>query len=338
MKHPLALATAQIVHVLCLAALTLSLAGCAAPKYETITEEHAALAARAEKAIATAGDSPGREYANRLRTDQSIKWLQQLRGETPAKKGSLGWPMRSIAQCCEKAEAGPDWPRPPAAKVPRLAGGGIKIDGRLDEAAWQTALTYTDIYKFNEPARLQQPGTTWKVLWDQDNLYFAFDCEDDDIVAPVYERDDAVYSDDCVEMFILPDFRFRTYWEIIISPSRSVYDSVQCKDTMKWGTQHDPTQTIEGLDIGLTVRGTLNQTNDVDEGYTVEVAVPFNQLPGYTRTGPKVGDKLNFMLARLDRRHGLFTPYAYEPLLGWGHNIWNHAALELVEAKQEESE
>ena len=57
---------------------------------------------------------------------------------------------------------------------------------------------------------------------------------------------------------------------------------------------------------------------------------PFSQLPGYSRCGPSPGDTLNFMLVRLDRSRGVLTAYAYQPLLGWGHNIWNHAQMELI--------
>ncbi len=170
------------------------------------------------------------------------------------------------------------------------------------------------------------------MLWDDKYLYFAFDCADTDVVAAKRERDDHVYSDDCVEMFILPDFRFRTYWEIVIAPNGSVFDSVECKDIQKWGCNLDPTQNVTGMKHAQTVRGTLNKSDDTDEGYTVEVAVPFSALPGYTRCAPKSGDRLHFMLVRLDRSNGEFKAYAFRPLQAWGHNIWNHAVMELQDA------
>lgn len=119
-------------------------------------------------------------------------------------------------------------------------------------------------------------------------------------------------------MFILPDIRFRTFWEIVVSPSGSIFDSVECKKAQLWGSDLDPSQNMNGLKTGITVRGTLNNPGDTDQGYTVEIAVPFKELPGYTRTGPKTGDRLHFMLVRLDRQGKTMTPYAFQPLLGWG--------------------
>jgi hypothetical protein len=62
--------------------------------------------------------------------------------------------------------------------------------------------------------------------------------------------------------------------------------------------------------------------------------VPFSALPGYTRCSPKPGDRLHFMLVRLDRTKGSFGAYSFRPLQGWGHNIWNQAIMELKAADQ----
>jgi hypothetical protein len=37
------------------------------------------------------------------------------------------------------------------------------------------------------------------------------------------------------------------------------------------------------------------------------------------------------MLARLDWTGDVLTPLSPVPLMGWAHNIWNMATLELVE-------
>lgn len=293
------------------------------------TPEQSALVARVEAACQAAENNPGREFANRLRTEPYAGWMAFFRGEgkPPA------WPavpdaMAEMARLCGLAEAGAAWPRPPLTVVPR-APAPLAMDGKLNEAAWTQAATFTGLYRFNETPPLAGPKTTWKVLWDDQYLYFAFDCEDTDLVAPVRQRDDHVYNDDCVEMFILPDFRFRTYWEIVIAPSGSIFDSVECKNIDTWGLSLDKAQNVEGMQVGIALRGTLNQPGDTDQGYTVEVAVPFSQLMGYTRGGPKTGDRLHFMLVRLDRQGKDFACYAFQPLQAWGHNLWNHATMEL---------
>lgn len=306
-------------------------AGCASrPPAGRIAEGRLALAARAQEVLARAGTTPGREYANRLRNAPCSDQLRQLKGEAPP--GAVGLSdaaVAGVAHFVDLAEQGLTWPLPPLARVP-FAAVPPQIDGRLEDAAWARALTYTNTFPFNsrEPGG---PATAWHLLWDKENLYVAYACADPDVVAPIRPRDDAVYDDDCVEIFLLPELRFRTYWELVVSPSGSIFDSVECKKADDWGMTLDPAQDIEGLQVAVQVSGTLNRPGDLDEGYTVELAVPFRQLPGYARLGPKAGDRLHFMLVRLDRSGERLSPYAYQPLLGWGQNIWNHAVMELVE-------
>ena len=300
-------------------------------EYETITAADKALAARAEDVIARIGSgvTPGREYANRLRDDNLTKAYRQLKGEIPAVKGELGWIRQMITSCCDLAEQGPSWPLPPVAKVPRAAH-APSMNGKLDDPVWQKALTYTGMYAFNTKQLANSPKMTWKMLWDDHYLYFGFDCQDIDMIAPVMKRDDAVYSADCVEVFLLPEFRFPAYWEIEVSPSGSIYDSVQCKKIDRWGIITDPAQDVKGMKTALNVVGKFNQTALADKGYTVEIAVPFSELPGYSFAKPKAGQKLHVMLVRLDKHAVGMTAYAYQPLLAWGHNIWNMAEMELV--------
>jgi len=299
------------------------------PEYETVTDADRALAERAEQVLRDVQETPGHEQANFFRTAPRDEWLKQLKGEKPAAPGELDWPRQDIRNIIRIAEQGPDWPRPPNARVP-YAGTPITLDGRLDDPAWRSALTYTNTYEFNTRDNDPDCRTTWKLLWDEQYLYVAYDCRDPDLVAEKRERDEAVYSDDCVEIFLLPDFRFLTYWEIIVSPAGSLYDALQCKKYEEWGCTSRKQEDVEGLGVGIGLRGTLNEPEDEDRGYTIELAVPFAELPGYTRCRPVAGQTLHFMLCRLDKRAGRLKAYAYQPLLSWGHNIWNHAVMELV--------
>ena len=299
---------------------------------ETITPAQRALAARAEAVIATVGrgDSPGREFANQLRGEPFATAIRQMKGELPARKGSLNWVMTDLTRIVAMAEQGPTWPRPPLARVPRALTPPT-IDGKLDDPAWAYALTYTGSYPLNTRTWTDTPKTTWKLLWDEQYLYFAFDCEDHNLIAPIVPRDSAIYTDDCVEIFLMPEMRFRSYWEVIINPAGSIFDGLQCKNIDRWGLTSDTSQDLHGMKVGVTYRGTLNHPGDTDQGYTVEVAIPFNELPEYSRAKPAVGQHLRFMLTHLDRDGDHQATYAYQPLMAWGHNIWNHAEMELVD-------
>src|SRR5690606_27509700 len=114
-----------------------------------------------------------------------------------------------------------------------------------------------------------------KLLWDAEYLYAAFSVPDSNIIAPVMERDGPVWENDCIELFLLPSLRYQLYWEINISPTGSILDSLSYKYSDRWGDEMRFRENVQGLKIGRTVRGAPNDTSDGDEGYTIEVAVPF---------------------------------------------------------------
>lgn len=113
--------------------------------------------------------------------------------------------------------------------VPRLARAPV-IDGRLDEAVWQTAARADSFYQlsFNHEAALptQNPATMW-VGYDDGSLYVGFRGHDehpDSLVAKFTdaasaERADTeqgglrteIWTDDIIEIFLDADFDHRDY-------------------------------------------------------------------------------------------------------------------------------
>jgi hypothetical protein len=299
------------------------------------TIEDMALAERAIEAARRAEGTPGQEMANMLMREWPYARVRRLKGEQPATAKELEDARAYVRDVTETIlEKGPGWPVLEQVEIP-FASEAPRIDGKVNEPVWQRAGIFRETFPFNQAEAVPRPANVWRVLWDETHLYFAFECADEDIVAPVMQRDEAVFNDDCVEMFILPEFRLGVYWEVVVSPSGSIFDGLQAKKFQGWGCLPGPEQDVAGLQIGYTVDGTLNHPGDVDRGYVVEVAVPFRELPTYTRGNkPQPGDTLHFMLVRIDRTRGEFQPYAFQPLLNWGHNVWNHARAVLVKQTQ----
>ena len=133
-------------------------------------------------------------------------------------------------------------------------------------------------------------------------------------------------------MFILPDFETRRYVEYVVSPRGTVFDAIHVKAAEKFGAESsDIEQDLEAVQVATSIRGTVNEPEDEDEGYTVEIALPFSELPFAEQTEAGVpGMKLHFILCRLNAGPDGMTPYAHQPLLSWGHNIWNHGVMRLV--------
>ena len=297
------------------------------------TAEDAQLVERARAAAEAAQGTPGQEHANRLNTRRGKEQVKRLTGEAPASAGQLKRARRAMRSIAEKAGQGPDWPEPPVIRAPRFPR-APKIDGKLDESAWKNAAIFEQTFAFNDTEPVQDFATRWQVGWDSEHLYVAYECTDRDLIAPEIERDGPLYKHDCVEIFILPRFATGSYWEVIVSPSGSVLDALHAKKFDSWGAVSQFERDMDDMRVGVTVRGTLNDSSDTDSGYTVELAIPFDALPEYSRAEPAVGHTLHAMLCRLNKTGDKMTPYAFTPLLAWGHNIWNHARLELVEAKE----
>lgn len=294
------------------------------------TAEDRALAARMDKARQAAEGTPGKESANFINT---AAWEQYfyllLKGERRGTAKDFSRARRRILEIAEIVEKGPLWPRPSAVRAP-FADSPMKIDGKLDEPLWKQAAVFQGCHLLNQSAKLDGPKTVWRVTWDEKYLYFGFECQDKDLISPVMKRDDQIFLYDCVEMFILPEFQTGAYWEIVIGASSGIFDALHFKHWNQWGSTSHPEMNVEGLLVGVRVDGTLNKSDDTDGGYTVEVAVPFRALPEDSRAAPRAGQKLWFMLVRPDKNGGDFKVYSFQPLLSWGHNIWNHVPLELV--------
>jgi hypothetical protein len=288
-----------------------------------------ALAAKVLELAEQAVGTPGQEWANMMQEQWPQMVLSRLQGEADHIPKSLDRERRLAEGWAGHIANGIDWPDPGTFTIPKRRG-KLEIDGVL-EKAWGRALTFEGVHPFNQTTRLEEPGTVWRVLWDRDNLYFAFECDDTDVQAPEIERDGNVYFHDCVEMFILGDFRMQMYWELVISPSGSVFDALHAKASHRWGAAEGRIgESCLGLRHAQVVRGTLNDGSDTDAGYTVEVAVPFDQICSYTRGNrPKRGDVLHMMLVRLDKNGDKLEAYGVRPLSAWGHNIWNHIEFEL---------
>ena len=81
-----------------------------------------------------------------------------------------------------------------------------RIDGQLDDAAWQAAKPVTFIFPWADQTGKMQK-TVARLTWDNDNLYVAYECEDSDITAIRTRHDDPTYKDDAVVIFIAPPGR-----------------------------------------------------------------------------------------------------------------------------------
>lgn len=275
-------------------------------------------------------DSPSRELLNERSAERIAAYLQTLTSGTDVYRWNLNAARRYVRNMLPRLEALKNL-APPAPYSVAQRQEKIQLDGKLEEAAWQQAKPLA--IQYHQLEKIEGNTATVRLLWDERFLYAAFEVPDANIIAPPTARDGEVWKTDCVELFLLPDRKARNYWEIEISAGGSVYDSLCQKYPDQWGSDMKVDKTMDGLQFAIDLRGTLDRHDDRDEGYTVEIAIPFDQLPGFPQK-PGAGDRLYALLCRVDRNDdnpdAPTLPVAQVPWASWFHNIWAYQPLVLT--------
>ena len=173
----------------------------------------------------------------------------------------------------------------------------IRVDGRLNEAAWRNAATFEN-FKFPWWVKGKREQTIARMLWDDRFLYIAYECEDAHVSAEQTEHDSPVYQDDCVELFTAPNAkRPQDYFNIEMNVNGALLDEHHPDGP---GEVKGPNWQSQGIQVATTVDGTLNDDSDTDHGWILEVAIPFaNFEPATGKLQPSDGDVWHLNLNRL---------------------------------------
>jgi len=156
--------------------------------------------------------------------------------------------------------------------------GALNIDGKLDEPSWQKAPS-TEAFEDISGKGFAAPKyeTTAKMLWDDDYLYVGAILEEPNVVAKLYQRDTIIYYDNDFEVFIDPDNDGHNYFEIEVNANNVLFDLILDKPYRTGGDfllQWD----CPGIKSAIHVEGTLNNPNDTDKYWSVEMAIPRQAL------------------------------------------------------------
>ena len=155
----------------------------------------------------------------------------------------------------------------------KRAVGRIVIDGKPDEKAWEAAapIEFVFPWKFQTGAKQK---TTARLLWDDDYLYVAYECQDADIVALRTERDEPTYLDDAVEIFINPKpSQTSVYFGLEMNARGVLYDYLMSDARYAFKRFN-----MQGVLLATNIRGTLNMRGDQDQGWSLEVAIPWRNF------------------------------------------------------------
>jgi len=147
----------------------------------------------------------------------------------------------------------------------RIPEKSLHIDGSLDESVWEMA-DWNSGFIQRDPVDGAQASfqTRFKVVYDDDAIYFAFFMEDEpEKVSKVLARRDR-FPGDWIEVNISSYFDRRTAFSFTLSLSGTRGDEFISKDGRYWDSSWDP--VWQGASVV------------VENGWTAEMRIPLSQL------------------------------------------------------------
>ncbi|MEX0288312.1 MAG: carbohydrate-binding family 9-like protein [Flavobacteriaceae bacterium] len=178
----------------------------------------------------------------------------------------------------------------------------IVIDGKLKENVWNKTEARTLDYFYRVEKADDQQKTTFRMLWDAQNLYVFFEMEDKFITARETKRDGEPYLDDCAEIFLItvPD-SLDTHFGYELNLNKASNDFIYFNNFYK-GEDAVYRDFNPKFEVEVSIQGTINDNSDVDQGWTMEMAIPLSNFGVLGTFEPvKPGNKWAFLAIRQDR-------------------------------------
>jgi len=195
---------------------------------------------------------------------------------------------------CLAAAACTQSPRLPIYEVLRTET-PIRVDGRVEETAWQQAPAMTFVNNADgSPSPLK---TEARILYDDKFLYFAFHSADENIWATMRQRDQHLWEEEVVEVFLQADPRQTSYIELEVNPLGTMLD-IFLLDIRK--PLHYQSWNSEKLQWAVTVAGTVDGKAG-DQEWRCEIALPLEDVVPAPSIPPKPGDRWRLNLYRVEK-------------------------------------
>jgi hypothetical protein len=195
----------------------------------------------------------------------------------------------------------PAWPDP-LAYVCYRAAQPIKIDGKLDDAAWAAA-PWSDAFVDIEGGAKPKPRwkTRMKMLWDDQCLYIAAEMEEPHLWATYAEHDSVIFHENDFEVFLDPDGDNQNYCELELNARNTTWDLLLTKPYRDGGRAINAWEIL-GLKTAVHLDGTLNDPRDKDRGWTLEIAWPWKGLKELTSMPlpPRDGQQWRINFSRVE--------------------------------------
>ncbi|WP_242670141.1 carbohydrate-binding family 9-like protein [Gramella sp. KN1008] len=152
----------------------------------------------------------------------------------------------------------------------------IKVDGIGNDPAWEKVGFSQDFIDI-EGEKTPSFKTNVKMVWDEKYLYFFAKMEEPHVWGTLKQRDTVIFYNNDFEIFIDPDGDTHNYMEFEMNALNTVWDLFIVKPYRERAPIID-NWDIKGLKSAVYVKGSLNDPTDIDEGWSVEIAIPWEVM------------------------------------------------------------
>lgn len=153
----------------------------------------------------------------------------------------------------------------------------LTIDGKMDEEEWTTSEYVTPEYTFGYKSKIDNETYNYslRVYRGERELYVFYAVEDRNLLS--YGEDNGTnvsYSDSC-ELYINTEF------DDAVMPQTDDYQinmGIHNRTRVAVGNGSGWSTSSGIIQYEVVLDGTLNDENDVDKGYTLEMCIPYKQI------------------------------------------------------------
>jgi hypothetical protein len=177
----------------------------------------------------------------------------------------------------------------PDIMVARYTEKPLVIDGNLDNPEWQKAVRYPLSLSRDRKPCVPQEGGSVMLLWDDAHLYIGAHLIDSDVVQKGQKDQEHLYTTgDLLEVFLKPG-KEEWYWELYGTPNnkKTVFWFPSRKFLGIFKNMYQWTGKLMDMQVAACVEGTLNNSNDRDICWTVEMVLPVRQFAPWYMFTPK---------------------------------------------------
>jgi hypothetical protein len=158
--------------------------------------------------------------------------------------------------------------------------------------------------------------TRFRALWSQEGLYLRYDVDDPSPWHTMTQRDEHIWEEEAVEIFLDADRSGHDYYELEISPANVVCD-LRMIDASPW--KGDFHFDLAGLETRVIAR---TDGAGRTAGWTATALLPWSGLRAlpsvaHVETPPRPGDRWRFNVFRIERPGGNANPEKDAVQVAW---------------------